>query len=91
MIIQNNDIRNTILYGNYPSKLKPFAIKLLNYTDINNLMFCYKNLETVTIKKIWHFISREFIYDTNTIYKISGQYDSIDNSITYLRKKSLAH
>ena len=61
-----DNIKHALLFGDYPKKLKPLVKKLLEYTDISNLMICFNNLQTVSLERDTALLPTYTIYRDNS-------------------------
>ena len=85
-----NYIRNFILYDDYPRILKPYAKKLLEHTDINNLAICYENLRNVSVRKNRGISLKGYNHISDSL-RSDGYYSFDDNFISYRSKNSIGH
>ena len=81
-------IKDYILNGNYNNLVKALVIKLYEYTEIDNLLCCYKNLQNVKVVKDENF--RRKLFSLRSRY-VTGQYDPITNTIFYYTNSTLSH
>lgn len=81
-------IKNFILNEDYNNYLKSLAIKLYEYTEIDNLLNCYNNLKNIKIIKDDKFKEKRFSLQDHFI---TGIYDPYTNTISYYDNDTISH
>lgn len=81
-------IKDYILNGNYNDKIKQLAIQLYEYTETENLLNCYHNLQSLKIIRDDKFKKKLFSLKSKFI---TGLYDASTNTIYYYNDDTLSH
>ena len=79
-------IKNIIFNYGYPRKLRKYALRLYDYTDIENLLFCALNLCSIELERSFQYkqINGSFIVS-------DGCYYSKLNKMRYHTKTAIPH